>query len=396
MKKTFLPLIIFIFGCSESHQTSNTSINELADIYVDRMIATFPEYSYFVDIPLKNHSGHSMPDANTIAYWEAFEDSLYTAIKEIDESIITSKSERITYWILKEDLESSIQMRVCKRNLWSINHMWGFHHSWARIADFQPVGDDSSREQAFARWNKFPTYVDMEIANLESGIEQGYSMPKEIVELVIEQIETLVGYALEDSPYMSPTKRDSTEDFIQSWGILVEDTINPALQKYANYLRNNYLDKARTDVSILSLPNGSECYKAYIRSMTTTNKTGEEIFDQGLKIVNSNIRTIEELGMELYQSNNFGEIIASINADSTLYFNTSEEILSFNQAIMDTAKIKCKDWFDLMPSEEATLKPYLAHESGVGGYERATENKPAYFRLSLKNPERQTFQDTGG
>lgn len=392
MKNIILPLVLLLIGCSNEKQQQNISINDLADIYVERILSTYPESSYYVDMPIEDHSGLYIPDSSNMAKWEVFEDSLYSEIQKVDDPDVLSKVDRITYWLLKEELESSIQFRICKRQLWNINHMWGFYHGAANIADFQPVGDETSREQAFIRWNKFPELVNTEMQNLEKGLNKGYSMPKEIVELVIDQVEILANYELKDSPFMSPANRDSSVVFKEKWELLVLNNINPSLLKYANYLRTDYLDKARTEVSVLSLPNGDACYKAFVRKRTTTDRSGQEIYDLGVEIVNANISTIEELGMELYKSDNFVEIISTIKADSSLYFKTADEILAYNQAIMDTAKLKCENWFDILPSVEATIKPYLPHESGVGSYESATENTPPYFRLSLKNPNQQTYQ----
>jgi uncharacterized protein (DUF885 family) len=393
MKNLLFPILIIFTACTSPKQEQEPSINELADSYLDRYLSTYPESSYFVDIEIEDHSGFSSNKLDDIKKWEDFEDSLYIKIQKIDQSKIQNQSEKISYWLLKEELESSIDMRVCKRELWNVSHMWGFYHLWSQIADYQPIGNDSLRKQAFKRWGKFPQYVEAEIVKLNTGIAQGYTMPKEIVEIVIGQVQTLADYDLEDSPFMSPARRDSAENFQKEWSNLVREQINPALSKYSEYLQNQYLEKARTKVSVLSLPNGNECYQAFVRSRTTTKKTGQEIFEKGLAIVNANIEVIEELGNRLYQLDSFEEIISGIAKDSSLYFTSSDEILSFNEAIIDSAKSKCVDWFDLMPSTEVSIKPYLKYESGFGSYESATKNKPAYFRINLKNPEEQTYHE---
>lgn len=393
MKKIILILLVISAGCTSQTQQQEPVITDLADEYLERTISRFPEDRYFLDLPIQDHSLFSSNHLQDLAKWEKFEDSLYTELIKIDKSKFSFQADQITYWLLMEELESSIGMRACKRELWNVNHQWNFSHLWLSIVDFQPVGNDTLREQALRRWKKFPKYVDTEIENLKVGIEKGYSMPKEIVELVIPQIEVLTSYSLDDSPFMSPAKRDSSEIFQKEWEKLVIEQINPALSKYAEYLQSDYLEKARTEGSVLALPNGNDCYKAFIRSSTTTKKSGEEIFDLGLEIVNSNSKTIQELGKDLYQLDDFAEIISRIDTDSSLYFKSSDEILAYNNAILDSAKAECEDWFDLMPSSDVTIKPYLPHEYGSGSYESGTENKPAYFRINLKDPKQQTYFD---
>ena len=90
-------------------------------------------------------------------------------------------------------------------------------------------------------------------------------------------------YKIADSPFMSPAKRDGNPVFYTRWEELVSKEINPAIAKYQNFLKKEYLDAARDEISILSLPRGKECYQAYIRNFTSTNKTGDEIFRLGEK-----------------------------------------------------------------------------------------------------------------
>ena len=384
-------LAVIALSCTTEKKNQSASITNLADRFYEETLLTNPQQAYANDIPLKDHSLVSSNALSDIKKWEDFEDTLYDELLTIDEANIAEKSDRITYWILKEQLESSIGIRVCKINMWNVNHLSGIHQTWTYLADFQPVENDTLKQQAFQRWNKLPAIIQTEIDNLKMGIAEGYTMPKEIVSIVIEQLQTLGDYSLEESPLMSPAKRSEDEDFTTKWKNLVTTTVLPALKVYQDFLQKEYMPNAREEVSILANPNGSECYQAFIRGMTTTKKTGEELFELGNKIVEGNKLKIQELGEELYQSTDFSEIINLIKSDSTNYFKSSDEILAYNNKIMNVAKIKSAAWFDVLPSTEVTIKPYLPHESGVGAYETATGDKPAYFRINLNDPTHQTF-----
>jgi uncharacterized protein (DUF885 family) len=261
--------------------------------------------------------------------------------------------------------------------------------TWLQLAGFQPVGTAELRSQAIARWNKMPVIVSTEIQNLRTGISEGYTMPKEIVQVVIDQFQRLLSYKLEESPFYSPAKRDSDTVFKKKWTVLLTDKVFPALRNYHDFLKTEYLPKTREDVSLLSIPHGSECYEACIRERTTTNKTGEEIFELGQALVSTNKKAVEKLGNELYGVSNFSEIIKRLDKDSTDSFKTSNEIIAFDSFCLDKAEKECHKWFNLFPSASVTIKPYAAHESGVGSYEEATINKPAYCRINLNDPASQ-------
>lgn len=394
MKSILILMVVLIglaSGCNKTKNDKEPSVllNELADIYYNKAIERFPEYDYYRDEVFNRHDQISSNTIEAIERWENFEDSLYSKFEKIDHLGLKEQNDRIVYWILKEQLERSIGLRVCKSYLWDINHRRGWVTKWLSVANFQPVDTENHKKQAFTRWNKFPEYVKTEIEHLRLGMSQGYTMPKEIVTLVIDQMQVLQDYKIEDSPFMSPAKRSNDTIFSKKWKQLVNEKILNGIVSYKEFLQDEYLEKAREEASILKIPNGDECYKGYIRSYTTTKKTGEEIFDLGRKIVEANKEKVIELGTKRYNTKDFSEIIRLSEQDSTDYFKTSEEILQANTRLLEKAKIESTKWFAKMPSTEVILKPYEVHEAGRGGYERATKNKPAYFRINLKNPEKQ-------
>lgn len=392
MKKYIYLLVLFIFfGCADNskNQSREVSINVLADSYFSRIIGMHPEYAYYAEIPLEKHDGISSNKLSDVKLWENFEDSLYVELAKLDESKIITKKDKITYWFLKEDLESSIAMRVCKRNLWNVDPESGWQSLWLAIAQIQPVGSKEFRTEAIGRWEKLPIIIEIEINNLKLGISQGYTMPKEIVNKVIDQIQALLDYKIEESPFMLVAKRDGDKEFYEQWKKLISEKIIPVVSKYQYFLKNEYLLAAREDVSVLSLPSGKECYQAYIRKYTSTNKTGNEIFKLGQKIVSVNKNKIEELGEELYNISEFEKIISYLNADSLNYFTTSEEVMETSNRLVEKAKKESEKWFVNLPGTEVTIKPYESYEMGSGAYEQASGEKPAYFRINLNNPKKQ-------
>jgi uncharacterized protein (DUF885 family) len=350
-----LALSIVIIGCNVPKGKKETvpSINALADRYYQRILETFPFNAYYSDIPLSKHDGIISNKLDDIKLWEAFEDSLYSELLTIDASKILKKDEKITFWLIKENLESSTALRVCKNYYWDVNHLSGWQVYWTEIAEFQPVGTVELRTQAFQRWNKLPSFISTEISNLKQGISLGYTMPKEIVQVVIEQLQTILDYKIDKSPLMSPAIRDGDKQFFSDWKKLIIETVIPAFSEYQNYLKNEYINSARTENSILSLTNGSECYQAYIRNMTSTNKTGTEIFELGQQIVSSNKKKVVEMGMDLYGTNDFTDAISRMKADKNNLFLSGDEILEFNTKKLSNAKEKCKNWFAVLPLERS-------------------------------------------
>jgi len=126
MNKPITILFAFlVLSCNSEKKNQGASINDLADRFYEESLLTYPEQNYLNDIGLKDHSLVSANSLSDIKKWEDFEDKLYADLQTIDEASISEKSDRITYWLLKEQLESSIGMRICKRNLWNVNQETG-------------------------------------------------------------------------------------------------------------------------------------------------------------------------------------------------------------------------------------------------------------------------------
>jgi uncharacterized protein (DUF885 family) len=390
MRQFFKIIILLLITKVSFGQNDDKLAIALADKYYERYLKTFPEDAYYIDIPLARHDQVTSKDLKDVKKWELFEDSLYKQVKKISEINLKERNSKVAYWLLKEELESSIGLRVCKRNLWNVDHLNGWLITWTDLAEFQPVSSPELKKQAIDRWSKLPAIISTEIQNLRKGVSQGYTMPKEIVQLVIDQLQDVLAHELEKSRFYIPATKDSTDTkFKERWKALLTDKVLPAVSGYQTFLKNEYINSARTNVSLLALPNGSECYQAYIRQRTTTNKTGKEIFELGQSIVSKNRKAVEKLGTELYGISDFTEIIKHVRADSADYFKTSDEILSFNTAEINEAKNASRSWFNLLPSTDVTIKPYESYESGTGAYEGATEKTPAYYRINLKDAAKQ-------
>lgn len=123
--------------------------------------------------------------------------------------------------------------------------MGGWHSGYAQIAQLQPVGTTEFREQSITRWAKFPIYIDQEIKHLKYRLELSYSAPKAVVQRVIDQVDGVLSLEAEQSPFYSPSARDEDVAFATATRAIVADQINPALQRYRDYLAGPYMESDR-------------------------------------------------------------------------------------------------------------------------------------------------------
>ncbi len=367
-------------------------LNAIADDYYDAVLERSPELSYFAGIEIDRHDGLIDNSLNALAVWHKKENLMLAAIAGIDPAVLEGRSERITLAVLRQALESAVGLRICRNELWSVNQMSGWQLRYTRVAEMQPVGTDELREQALARWAKFPVFVSNEIENLKTGLEQGYSAPKGNTRLVVDQLDNLLAVPMEQSPFMSPASRDEDEDFKAALAAVVEDRVLPAIHDYRTYLQDEYLPGARDELGVSALPDGRECYRASLRSYTTLDRAPEEVYELGQQTVAANRTRVVELGKELYGLDDFEAIIARVAEDPANRFDTKEEVLEFSRALVERSKGAMAEWFGIQPAREMVVEPYPDYQDGTGvssRYERPRGEEPGVYRITLYDPSEQ-------
>lgn len=364
------------------------AMNDIADRYYAWTLERFPEQAYFAAVEIDRHDGLLDNTPAALAEAHAVEDALLAEVRAIDAADLVGKPEWISKAFLHETLSSSVATRICREELWNISQMGGWHSAYSQIATLQPVETAELREQALARWSHFPAFVDQEVANLKSGVEQGYTVPKPVAERVIAQIDGLLALPTEESPFFSPAVRADDAPFAESMRDVVETGIVPALQRARDYLKNEYLAVAREELSITAIPQGAECYEAKLRSYTTADRSGKDVYELGKATVAANKAGVIELGRSAYDSGDFSEILEQARNDPEDRFASRDELLGFSKDMVERAAVEMPKWVGHMPTQPVEVVPFEAHEEGTGRsahYNAGNADRPAEYRIPLAN-----------
>jgi len=391
--------VSYLPACSRPASDTTTAenpaavVNKIADRFYAETLEKRPEIAYLSGVELERHDGmeDNHPDARKAR--EDSVDEMLRQLKGIDVGQLTGTTEWITYSILLQELQSSVDQRICRWELWNVSQMSGWHLSYTQIAQLQPVGTPELREQSLVRWAKFATYVEQEIVNLEEGLREGYSAPKTVVRRVIDQVDGLLALGVEQSPFYSPAASDNDEEFAARTKELVENQIYPALQSYRDYLADTYLEVSREALSVAANPNGLDCYEASLRAYTTLDRSGEEVYELGEKTVEANRERILELGKTTYALEDMTEIIDHIKSDPADKFASAEALLAFSREAVQRAEVEMPAWVGTMPTEPVEVVPFEEHEEGTGRsahYNPASAGRPAEYRIPLHRPEEQS------
>jgi uncharacterized protein (DUF885 family) len=363
-------------------------LNNLAARFVAMSLNYDPTIAYSTGLTTTDH--HRFPDRTpqAVAAFAGEEEVNLRELNEIDSTQLPP-SARPTYAILKERLESDLGLRVCKQELWNVNHFDGWQSSLAQTAAAQPVGTKTFRTEALKRWGALPHYLDVEIANLRTGLSQGYSAPKTVVRRVIAQMQSLSSEPVAQSPFYSPALRDNDPAFRRQFTRLVKDKINPAIKRYRDFLFDEYLPKARESLTVSDLPNGPACYRAFLRSYTTLLRSPEEVFALGQQTVENNKTAVVDIGRSLFNTDDFDQIVSKSKARPENHFQSKEELLDYSRGLLAKAKNRMRQLVETVPEQDVVIEPETSFEEAGGSGSRYEPNpdprRPGVYRIQLND-----------
>jgi uncharacterized protein (DUF885 family) len=372
------------------------TVNALADQVLQTALTRSPEIATFIGLPGMRHDRVSDNSLATLASYEAEDDAFAARVLAIPADALLGRPEHITLGFLREAAQSQQQGRVCRNELWAgVNQMLGWQVNLPRLAQVQPVGTDEARAQAITRWHSLPATIDTEIANLREGLRLGYSAPRVNVNRVLQQMDALLAMPPAQSPFASPMQRDSTPAFRAEFERVMASEMYPAIQRYRDFIANEYLPASREGIGIVGNPRGEECYRAAVRSFTTLDVPAREIHEIGLREMAKIQGEMAAIAQRSFNTTDVPALLERFRTDPQYLFHSRQEIVDYASAAIERARAAMPRWFGRLPQSNVVVEPYADFEeqSAPGAsYETPSEDgtRPGKYRINTYKPEEQT------
>ena len=378
-------LTLALTACTET-TSSPSAIEQLADEYLDAMMEEDALMGTYYAIEGASHD--RLPDNSLagLATWQEKEDAWLSALEGISVPTEIGSRDWVTYGLLKEQLESAVGTRLCRDELWAASTTTSWHTWIPFVFGIQPLETPELRAQALTRFAAMPTYIDNEIDNLREGLRLGYSAPRVTVEAVPAQVRSLIG---PDSIFLDPALRSDDAAFSEAAEEIYNDEIVPALNRFADFIENEYLTKARETLAVSGNPNGEACYPALVRSFVTVGVPAEEIHAVGLEQVAKIREEIQVTLDEHFGGGDVSEFLRRVNEDPAFTFETEEAVLQYSTDALDAVKAAMPQAFGMLPKADVLVKPYPEFaESGSGEYHSSSEDgtRPGIFYIAVTDP----------
>ena len=340
---------------------------------------------------------NSLSDEQRARRLALFQRSLEAA-RKLDTAAL-SPEQRLTHTLFVEELEEEIAEERFPRHLLPLNQFYSTPNFFVQLGSgkgvhpFKTVKDYEdflSRVEGFLEWN------ESAIARLREGVGKGIVLPRVLVERTLPQLAAHVVAKPEDSLFFQPVAHfpegiaeADRARLTEAWRATIQNKLVPAYRRLHDFLRDEYLPRARPTVGLSALPGGAEWYAHLVRTTTTTELTPDALHELGKREV---ARIHSEMDAIIRQVGFKGDRDAfekHLETLPELRFKSREEMLQRYRETKARVDALTPKLFDLIPKQDYEVRPVEAfrEKSAAGGsYMSASPDgsRPGVFYLNTR------------
>ena len=211
---------------------------------------------------------------------------------------------------------------------------FAFQVGFANLMRIAPVATEAQVEQLLARMAAYPTRVDQEIANLRRGMAAGWVPAQPVLREVVRQLDQQLSEPPDKGTYYEPFTRlgsalpEATRANLQQRGAqrIAQDVL-PALRRLRDFVGGDYLAAAPAEGGLSRYPQGNEVYAIYVRQLTTTSMTPEQIHALGLQHVARLTREMDAVQRETKFEGDTKAFQRFLQSDPRFFLDSPEAVL---------------------------------------------------------------------
>jgi uncharacterized protein (DUF885 family) len=238
----------------------------------------------------------------------------------------------------------------------------------------QPFATVVDYENWLRRLDAYVVWLDRSVANLRRGLSRGYVMPRVAVARTLPQLAAIVDAPIAQSLFLRPVQAFPAgmpmADQVRLRGqfaTLIGDRLYPAYRRLYDFLRNDYLPRARATIGWSDLPQGKAWYAHRVRRATTTTLEPSEIHHLALEEVRRLGADVDRLAADLGLKADRRAALEALRADPRGYFEHEEDLVAGYAALKLRVRQRLGEFIDVLPRadfEVRALDPARAPGAG--------------------------------
>lgn len=277
-----------------------------------------------------------------------------------------------------------------------VNQFGGPQLTFLQIINMMPFATVKDYDDYIARLNAIPAVFMQVQESMDAGVQDSRTVPQMLMEKAQAQIQKIAAAKPEESAFAGPLakmpasisaadqkriRKDATDAISQK--------VLPSYDRFGRYLKAQYIPKCRTTLGASALPDGKAYYEFQIRTLTTTNRTADQIHQLGL----DEVKRDETEMLAIAKKFNFNDLKSfneHLKNDPKQHPTSAEQLLDAYKKPLAAMQAKLPELFGRLPKAPLEVKPtpdFRAANSAPADYEQGTPDgkRPGVFNANTYN-----------
>jgi uncharacterized protein (DUF885 family) len=378
---------------AEAATAESRKLADLVDAYFEEQLKLNPLLATSIGDPRYNDRFEVTISPEWRARDEKVEREFFERIRAIDPTLLTGQ-DALTYEIFKSAREREIEGFRFPGHLIPVNQFYSVPNSFAQLGSgngLHPFKTVKDYEDFLKRVNGFVAWTDQAIVNMREGIAKGYTLPKVLIERTLPQLAAQIVEKPEDSLYWGPIASlpasftaEEQARLTAAYRAAISNQVVPSYRRLHDFLRDEYLPKARTSVGLDALPDGKAWYEYNVRNISTTDYTPAQIHEIGLREVERIHGEMRKVMQQVGFEGSLDDFFRFVNTDEQFFHPSREALVAGYVDIKKRVDPQLPKLFEILPNadyEVRAVEPFREKSAAGGQYQAASEDgsRPGIF-----------------
>ena len=245
-----------------------------------------------------------------------------------------------------------------------ITSMGGVHQEVPNVLDQAKRASVRDVENLIARLERVPELLRQNETLLREGVARGVVAPKVTLSSAVSQFDSSLTEDMEKNslyrpfadlpPSMAASDRERlrlrAKDAIRAKAI-------PAFARLRDYLKNEYIPRARASIALADLPDGKAWYAFAVRRQTTSSLSAEEIHRIGLAETDRLLGEMKKTMAEAGWKKGLPEFFKFLREDKQFKFKSRDELIAKYRELGKRLDPEIPKLFGRLPRTPWGVKP---------------------------------------
>ena len=317
---------------------------------------------------LNNRSKTSLPDmsAATLAAQAKQRQQWLDKLQQVEIATLTEQ-QKINHAILMYSLKDAVSEYQFGAHLIPLTAESGFHSDLAFMVSGTEFKTAQDYQDYLKKLSTIPLYMQQQTDWMKQGLASGMTQPKAVLAGFDKSILAFITSTPEQNVFYQPFSKKpdfvndaNWADLQQQAKLMVEQQINPAYQKFYQFMVQQYLPGARDSIGASEWPKGREYYQNRLEHYTTLQLTPEQVHQTGLEEVARIRAEMQQIIKEVGFKGSFAEFIQFLRTDPQFYAKSSNELLKEASFIAKKIDAELPKYFKTLPRTPYGVAPVPA------------------------------------